>query len=739
MSDIIKINLLEVPDIIKNSDHYNSLINNIDSDEITENKYFVKIEKSKFFTNYFTNNYEDFINLLHTFQYWRVNNFHLQFFELVIKFRDYIIENNKLEEIKNSFQFLDINNENLYDKIVLIVNYYSKNNFVNIVAEYGYLDLFVFINNNLFYEINHLTCKIAVMNGHFHIIYFIIHNCENIDNTTNPLFDSSLLNSLIKFSIQYKKLQCFINLIAFGNKINFAIKNGPLKNYKDLNLIKVFYPLQLNINMFYYAIKYNSLEIVKYLIKQNFIIDNKCINIALQYDKLEILKYFYEINFNIFNIDIFLIAIEFCSIDTIIFIENIINEKINLVSELYNNIVYIHTIKYYVIQRDNFEIFKYFFDNKLNIDNHILLRIINKKNYDIINYIWNKENHNIFNNIIPIIFKHTFMLDFLHKNNFFNNKILIIKNIIYSNNTEIFDYFYEKKYFSVDDKLYEYCYNNYYKDFLIFKHIYNVTKYPFTENDLIKSIRLYVFEHESIQKFKFICENSNFIISNNSCEEILLTNIKSEYIKILINLKNIDFNKVISVDTLNKMILKNCIKNLSYLLLNNLLNIKNFIFEEIFQDICYNIVINKKDINILNLFYTIGCPIDERVIIHSITEGNIGVLRYIHEKGIDILKLEYSNLAAQKARVDIFKYLHLNKCEIDISTCISAAKYTNYSCLKYLSDNNFKFNEDVFDAVLSAEKSSLKSKCIKLLLSINCPYNTENESLLKKRKIDNIL
>ncbi len=68
---------------------------------------------------------------------------------------------------------------------------------------------------------------------------------------------------------------------------------------KDINVLSYFCEIkkyELNIEMYYYAIANNNINIIKYLINHNCIYDSGVYCIAIQYNRLNLIKYFDRMN-----------------------------------------------------------------------------------------------------------------------------------------------------------------------------------------------------------------------------------------------------------------------------------------------------------------------------------------------------------------------------------------------------------------------------------------------------------
>ena len=113
------------------------------------------------------------------------------------------------------------------------------------------------------------------------------------------------------------------------------------------------------------------------------------------------------------------------------------------------------------------------------------------------------------------------------------------------------------------------------------------------------------------------------------------------------------------------------------------------------------------------------CPIDEDLCAFAAIQGQLEVLKYLHEDVKAPWDWETAYFAAQNGHLHILEYLVERKYdEYHALSCVYAARNGHLDCLKYLRETaKAPWN---YWAVLRAHKKN-QTECLQYLLDNNCP------------------
>ena len=102
--------------------------------------------------------------------------------------------------------------------------------------------------------------------------------------------------------------------------------------------------------------------------------------------------------------------------------------------------------------------------------------------------------------------------------------------------------------------------------------------------------------------------------------------------------------------------------------------------------------------------------------------GRLDIISYLFDNKFISNKLEYlSILAISNGNIDILKFFHEKGTPLTADMAKEAAIKTNLECLRYLYDNNCIFDETVYDGAINANSED----CVKFLINIKCPFGTK--------------
>jgi len=174
-------------------------------------------------------------------------------------------------------------------------NKFNKNNVCEIAAENGWLDLLIYgINNGC--QLNSNVCYNAAMNNHLEILKWMKTNNYEIKGGTSFYAAKYNHHEIIKWMKE--------NDYEIENEVCYsATING------NLDILKLAIKRCTNVydinpeNMFEIAVAYGHLNILKFLIEDEYVntscIDSTISIYAIEKGYLEILKYFYSIGIEI--------------------------------------------------------------------------------------------------------------------------------------------------------------------------------------------------------------------------------------------------------------------------------------------------------------------------------------------------------------------------------------------------------------------------------------------------------
>jgi hypothetical protein len=311
-----------------------------------------------------------------------------------------------------------------YESIIYEIVRYNKINIVKYLYENGcpcYQDKFI-VDKSLnkmdvkkYKEIheciwNYELIHYSLINKAFDVFLFLYrNNCETFFKYNSYTLyykyvpkDKTIKNFLKENCSEYNKI-----------KLYRAIKKGQIvyikKIYNQNNIFKrrcITY--DWDCIMMKLAIKYNHINIVKYMIETEYPIAEDLCEYCIEYNNLDILKYFCnELNISIFDKYIYSISLYKKNIDMIKFIENKFN---------YNYFNHI-----YDIVKDNlYDIFLYL-HNKYNPSEEEIKYIFYYNRKNMLQYLINTNFNNILFNI-DFLKKYTYML--LRNYTHLNSKII---------------------------------------------------------------------------------------------------------------------------------------------------------------------------------------------------------------------------------------------------------------------------------------------------------------------------
>ena len=82
-----------------------------------------------------------------------------------------------------------------------------------------------------------------------------------------------------------------------------------------------------------------------------------------------------------------------------------------------------------------------------------------------------------------------------------------------------------------------------------------------------------------------------------------------------------------------------------------------------------------------------GCPIDSSACENAARNGNLEILKYLHETNDAPLSVKVSESAASGGHMDLLRYLAERHCPMEECTCYPAAKNGHFDCLKYILED----------------------------------------------------
>eukprot|EP00833_Pecoramyces_ruminatium_P018011 jgi/Orpsp1_1/1192043/evm.model.d7180000090145.2 len=630
------------------------------------------------------------------------NDSNLSLFLLALKNCNYILLNylfkQKIEIISN----IDINNNLLFNAIykndVEIIKYFvnkgkineyydTYNYYIPLSLAYllNYKDIFNILLNHL--SINELDyygysiLHYAILKEDIETINLLMNMGANINFKMNKYLNG---HSALDISIKIGNKDIILIFLNSDNlRINDLNKNfeAPLITlYKTYNyfledkiiLMKYFLQKDSNINIcdrngksiLLYALKNNSLELIKLLIENN---KKYPIN-----ENLKILMFRYSIRSS--NTDIFEYLIDNYNINAFIdeiIKEIIINDKLDLLKILIsrdaiknikeeNNLIFLKE----AIIFDNEKIIKYLIKNKFkvyNINNEIIEIIICNNRLNILKILipgyLNINNEDIDGNtalIYAIKYQNFEIIKYLVDNgadmNVVNKKINVIYHLINNNNIDILKYL-------VDNNL-------------------NINKKDqYGQTLLGYSISL---KNEQI---------INFLIQHNA-----------------------DFSGI-----------SNKIEILDLITKNNNLNLINFI---VFNSGIYEIlkeIIDKDRIDILkiiidnNLDINIRDKNDNTILMYAIEKRKINIIKYLIDNGADIYDVKYKLIKEIifDSKLDILKFLIIHNIKIDLKNQGSISQ------LIYSIDRNEKIEKCLIDCGANTFVSNDKFEIMDLIINKN--------------------
>uniref|UniRef100_A0A2S2QTJ0 Putative ankyrin repeat protein L25 n=1 Tax=Sipha flava TaxID=143950 RepID=A0A2S2QTJ0_9HEMI len=123
-------------------------------------------------------------------------------------------------------------------------------------------------------------------------------------------------------------------------------------------------------------------------------------------------------------------------------------------------------------------------------------------------------------------------------------------------------------------------------------------------------------------------------------------------------------------------------------------------------------------IEFLKYAFEIGCPWNEKVMLHSGIVGNLNCMKFAYENGCPWHESTCC-IAAEYGHLDVLKYAHENNSPWDQKTTESAAKGGHLNCLIYAFENGCPWDAKTIYA--AAINSNIE--CLKYAHSNGCPWN----------------
>jgi hypothetical protein len=146
------------------------------------------------------------------------------------------------------------------------------------------------------------------------------------------------------------------------------------------------------------------------------------------------------------------------------------------------------------------------------------------------------------------------------------------------------------------------------------------------------------------------------------------------------------------------------------------------------ENVCY-IAAENNNFEMLKVAVEIGFDVsDEAITATAIVNGNLEMLKYLHENGCPITRHTVKEAAAW-GRLDCLKYLHKNGCDWDSAAPLLAAENGNLDCFKYLYENQCPIDlQECLDYATREEKKIIIINYIKNLNSCKTKKNKKKKS-----------
>ena len=443
----------------------------------------------KYFYDYYDIDYRyclsKYDNTLFDRYFYDVNIDEIQYEELYIEYKNRYIKD-EIKKFIESRLILDIIKDEIYLDILKIslINICENK---DIIAKKDFKETFYDKDNNKYY-INLL--KMLIEYDNIDLIYYYINNINIFNDIYNFIeLDNDNINDLLSIIIKSNKLQ-YINILNNKTNNNFNINEDEkmiiLKYYKkilpkqipyllvnryiknDIQNNNISYLFNDNVDFKYYKsiinaiFYYNNYKMIKYVINK--------------YNNKDIKRYICDLNYMIDN-------------------DKTINILLN--NKDYYNMIYDEMINFYI-------------NKEYNNDNFNKNSIYNQNMYKIFKIIINKIITNIdFNNIEiidnDIIFSYAnHFLNYLNNNDIIEDEklLLLILEDLFNVVTEviIFYIFINYKKYNLTD---EYI-----------KQIYNYIEFLYANDNVIKSIRYFVYDNKdkiNLDDYPYINNNFNYI------------------------------------------------------------------------------------------------------------------------------------------------------------------------------------------------------------------------------------
>ena len=645
------------------------------------------------------------------------------------------------------------------------------NNYIEISVLKENSNLITFLSENI--EIFKILIKnnkeiINFLNENLEIFKKLIKNNEEIINFLLD-FNPEIYIKILKISIEEKNL----NIIKLINNKNFNI------NYQNNNLLRL-------------ACISQDIEIIKYLIENNFIIDDNSLLISFLNNNLEIFKYLIDnggnpfchdkyillkliydnndnnnieiINYLNKNIEVFNYFLTVYSLDNNIEMVHLIiknrkkekfenndslincirNNNIELLIFLINNNNKINK-KYkiiikYLINTNNIETIKLLLDidNINSINNFKILKVCSKYGLiEIFNYLIEKGiKLNLYPKILLFASKYSYieiiklLINNIESKEYYNDALI---NAIKPNNLEIIKYLIEK---GADI--------NYDSSKILMKAIKlsdnNIIKYLIDNGGNIKANNNYILKYcckynkcDLFNYFNYydIDDYLNMMI-------IAVDNNNIDILKLLINNSNNKINNYEIIDyylLLNKAIKYNNINIIKILIEYIDINSENAI------QLLFELVYNNKNIEIIKLILEKGIIITniyKNLLFNSIKNNNIELFDYLFLKYGDFNSYNIILFLINNNKKDILEYILNKKITIideENLILITTIRYLNLDIIKLLYKYKYKIHNNNNNNILLIAFKLNNLEIFKYLIDVIGLNPYEIKSLLINNKV----